>query len=463
MRGLTLSFITASAIAGLSMTATAQPQQAGVSAAVRGQVALARVSENVVGRQVQSGDPIFLGDAISSGKASGLQIMLLDETVFSIGPNSEIAIDEFVYDPETNSGKVTASVAKGVFRFITGKIARKRPEDMTVRLPTATIGIRGTIVAGAVRTEAGGDASVDQVFAGLKGVSPNAENARDFVVLLGPGHENNTNDQGGAFVFVPRGPEQALRGRSAGAAAPGGPGGGFGDGGVTISRTGTGVVGFGPGTISEPFTAPPGVTQGFTSGLSAQPPAGPKGSSSDSDAQEASNAGDADSLSGNSIAEAAGESARQAGLTEVAERGGDIIDPTAGSGDIFDFNDLRAISSGSAVSNGGFNLGTAFNVLNSQLTVNYGNQTFQFDLNTITNINGGASLTANVGCFGACSVDYGGRSGPAVFTIADANPAQTSGCDSCSLTMQFTTAETVNVTLEHAGDVGSATRTLTPQ
>lgn len=193
MRGLTLSLFAAAAMFGTATLVSAQPQQAGVSAAVRGQVALARASANIVGRQVQSGDPIFLGDAITSGKASGMQVMLMDETVFSIGPNSEISIDEFVYDPATDSGKVTASVAKGVFRFITGKIAQKRPEDMTVRLLTATIGIRGTIVAGAVRSTEGSDASVDQVFAGLKGTVPDAENAKDFVVLLGPGDENNTN------------------------------------------------------------------------------------------------------------------------------------------------------------------------------------------------------------------------------------------------------------------------------
>ncbi|MFT6583710.1 MAG: hypothetical protein ACJAU6_004168 [Alphaproteobacteria bacterium] len=215
-------------------------QQAGVAAAVRGQVALSRPAQNVVGKKVKSGEPIFLGDAIKSGSDSGMHVMLLDETIFTIGPNSAMSIDEFVYDPTTNAGKVVASVTKGVFRFITDEIARKRPEDMTVRLPTATIGIRGTIVAGAVRSGEG-DPAVDRLFNSLRGKAAGAESARDFVVLLGPGNQNNTNDKGGEFVLTPGGSRKAEFGRSAGdslaqvpgGASPGGPG-------VTVSRTGGG-------------------------------------------------------------------------------------------------------------------------------------------------------------------------------------------------------------------------------
>jgi hypothetical protein len=62
-------------------------EQAGVSAAVRGDVALNRL-QVAVGRQVVSGEPILLQDAIRSGTRSGMQILLLDETVFTIGPRA---------------------------------------------------------------------------------------------------------------------------------------------------------------------------------------------------------------------------------------------------------------------------------------------------------------------------------------------------------------------------------------
>ncbi|MRG73098.1 hypothetical protein GH722_15120 [Alphaproteobacteria bacterium HT1-32] len=145
-------------------------EQAGVSAAVRGDVQLTRLPE-VVGRQITSGEPIFLTDRILSGPSSGMQILLLDETIFTIGPGSQLTIDEFVYDPETGAGRVSATVARGVFRFVTGKVAANRPEDMKVKTPFGTIGIRGTIVAGEV-TASGAD-----------------------VVLLGPGVETNTAER----------------------------------------------------------------------------------------------------------------------------------------------------------------------------------------------------------------------------------------------------------------------------
>jgi hypothetical protein len=79
-----------------------------------------------------------------------MQILLLDQTVFTIGPESELVIDEFVYDPKTNAGKLSAEITKGVFRFVSGKIAHEKPEDMNVKLPAGTLGVRGTMVAGRV-------------------------------------------------------------------------------------------------------------------------------------------------------------------------------------------------------------------------------------------------------------------------------------------------------------------------
>jgi hypothetical protein len=465
MRGLTFSLITASAIAGLATLATAQPQQAGVSAAVRGQVALARASQNIVGKQVQSGDPIFLGDAITSGKASGLQVMLLDETVFTIGPNSEISIDEFVYDPSTNAGKITASVAKGAFRFITGKIARKRPEDMTVRLPTATIGIRGTIVAGVVRGKPGADPAADAVFSQLTKDAPSAEDARDFVILLGPGNENNTNDRGGEFVFTANPPERAMRGLSAGQQqppqAPGGISGFAPPPSITISRTENGALGFenrgpvGPFPVTNPAvivnTVIPTNTQGSR-------PA------DDTQAQEANSTSpdQAPNLSGDTIADTVQIATDQSNIEvkiEETETAKEEADAAANGG--VDFSALTAITSGSAfASNPISNLGP-FLISNSFFQINFGNTTFQFDMQISS---GGGLSSAQIGCFSSCAINYGGLSGPAVFDSgligSQANLTRVN-CNNCNVDIAVTSAvgpgdASINVTLEHAGNTGSA-------
>jgi hypothetical protein len=168
---LLLSFALVAALPALAA------DQAGVSAAVRGAVALNRL-QVAVGRQVVSGEPILLQDAIKSGQRSGMQILLLDETVFTIGPESELVIDEFVYDPKTNAGKLSAEITKGVFRFVSGKIAHEKPEDMNVKLPSGTLGVRGTMVAGRV--------------------DPTSKGSR--LVLLGEGPENDTGSPAGAFL-----------------------------------------------------------------------------------------------------------------------------------------------------------------------------------------------------------------------------------------------------------------------
>ncbi len=160
----------------LHPAAAGAADQAGVSAAVKGQVALNRPQASV-GRQVVGGEPIFLQDAIQSGPRSGMQILLLDETVFTIGPESELVVDEFVYDPQTNRGKVSAQITKGVFRFVTGRVARENPADMNVKLPSGTLGVRGTIVAG----------SADPV------------KKSALLVLLGEGRDNDTGSPASAF------------------------------------------------------------------------------------------------------------------------------------------------------------------------------------------------------------------------------------------------------------------------
>ncbi len=121
--------------------------KAGVAAAVRGPVQQIsyRTPQATVGRNLTGGTEVFLGDRIVTGPGGGLQILLLDGTTFSIGPNTSMTIDEFVYNPATGTGKLTATVARGTLRVISGRIARQQQEALRIRLPQATVGVRGTM------------------------------------------------------------------------------------------------------------------------------------------------------------------------------------------------------------------------------------------------------------------------------------------------------------------------------
>ena len=74
-------------------------------------------------------------------KEGALHVDLLDGGKLRLGSNSAVRLDEFVFDPSTGAGKVTASIGRGVARFITGKV---KGNNFQVRSPTALIGARGT-------------------------------------------------------------------------------------------------------------------------------------------------------------------------------------------------------------------------------------------------------------------------------------------------------------------------------
>jgi hypothetical protein len=93
-----------------------------------------------------SRDTVRLNDHVVTGRNGRLDVSLLDGTTFHLGPNSDMVLDEFVYDPATSVGKVMARLVKGLFRYVTGKVARRDPQSMKVRLPFGTLGHRGTEV-----------------------------------------------------------------------------------------------------------------------------------------------------------------------------------------------------------------------------------------------------------------------------------------------------------------------------
>ncbi|MBI4597144.1 MAG: FecR domain-containing protein [Candidatus Omnitrophica bacterium] len=148
-RGALAATVMAAASIAWAEPAAVAPGQVGVAAAVQGVVNVTAGNTGPA-RPVRSGQAIFLGDLVTTEAQSRLQILLLDQTVFTIGPASAIAIDEFVYDPSTDAGKLSAQITKGVFRFVSGRLAHKDPNQMKVKLPSGTIGVRGTCVTGSV-------------------------------------------------------------------------------------------------------------------------------------------------------------------------------------------------------------------------------------------------------------------------------------------------------------------------
>ncbi len=124
-----------------ALPAAAATADAGTIKSVRGQVTVERAGKSVA---VQVGDPVFEGDRVRVRGDGSVGISLRDETLISLGPNSNLVIDAYAYNPTTREGAVETSILKGTLRYVTGLIGRLNPAAIKVKTPTATVGIRGT-------------------------------------------------------------------------------------------------------------------------------------------------------------------------------------------------------------------------------------------------------------------------------------------------------------------------------
>lgn len=123
--------------------AQAATDVAGVTAAVNPQ-ATARDAAGKT-RLISLGDPVIRNHRIETSSEGLVQILLADGTSFTVGPNSSVVIDSFVYDPDKNTASLAATMTKGALRFIGGK-ASKASGNVTIDTPIGTAGIRGAVV-----------------------------------------------------------------------------------------------------------------------------------------------------------------------------------------------------------------------------------------------------------------------------------------------------------------------------
>jgi len=94
-------------------------------------------------RVLRVGIDVQANELITTSANDRAHLMFLDGTSLSIGPNAQITIDKFVYDPTTKTGDLAINASKGVFRLVGGKISKTNA--ITVTTPSSTIGIRGGI------------------------------------------------------------------------------------------------------------------------------------------------------------------------------------------------------------------------------------------------------------------------------------------------------------------------------
>ena len=97
---------------------------------------------------LKQGTEIFSGDILETGKGASIGIVLEDDSTLSLAESGRMVMDDVVFDVQSQEGNATISVVQGVFSFVSGQIAKTGPDAMILKTPVATLGIRGTKVAG---------------------------------------------------------------------------------------------------------------------------------------------------------------------------------------------------------------------------------------------------------------------------------------------------------------------------
>jgi hypothetical protein len=86
---------------------------------------------------------VFSYDTVKTGKGQ-VAIEFLDETRVDITQHSKLIIDEFVYDPNQKTGKLSLKATLGTVRYASGQIAKNSAQNISIKTPTATVSVRGT-------------------------------------------------------------------------------------------------------------------------------------------------------------------------------------------------------------------------------------------------------------------------------------------------------------------------------
>jgi hypothetical protein len=129
---------TTSSLAAMLVHGTAaHAQQVGTASAVN-------PAATVNMRTITIGSSISHMERIRTTESGSVQVLFVDKTSMTVGPNSDLTIDEYVFDPKSGEGKLAATLGKGALRFVGGLISHAGNAE--IKTSAATIGIRGGVV-----------------------------------------------------------------------------------------------------------------------------------------------------------------------------------------------------------------------------------------------------------------------------------------------------------------------------
>jgi len=95
----------------------------------------------------QVGQVVFEADGLRTGGDGKIGITLSDDTRLSLGPDSELKLERFMFTPADSRFGLVLKFVRGAATYVSGRIAKLAPDSIRLETPAAIIGVRGTTLA----------------------------------------------------------------------------------------------------------------------------------------------------------------------------------------------------------------------------------------------------------------------------------------------------------------------------
>ena len=174
-------------------------------------------------RVLRIGIDVQANELITTSANDRAHLVFLDGSSLTVGPDAQLTIDKFVFDPTTKTGELAINASKGVLRLVGGKISKGSP--ITITTPSSTIGIRGGITIMDVSAS-----KTDSTFVFGKDMTVRGGGKTQVATRPGSMIVTNLGTPPGMPTLLPQGALNAQLGALEGRRAPQGGSGGGGSG-----------------------------------------------------------------------------------------------------------------------------------------------------------------------------------------------------------------------------------------
>jgi hypothetical protein len=114
---------------------------------IRNSSGIAHITRGEKVFQAALGTKLHEGDTLTTGSDGSLGIILRDNSLLSIGPESHFVVKSFSFSPAQGKIGLLARISKGTMAYVSGLIGKISPQSVRFETPVASIGIRGTYFA----------------------------------------------------------------------------------------------------------------------------------------------------------------------------------------------------------------------------------------------------------------------------------------------------------------------------